>query len=201
MGKLSPIVLALTIIASVGAAAGRNSLRLFAAQQQPPRHSGLAAVLSAEAEGARYAHPTAAQLADGATFQNLPGTDQRRCVRAGVNHDVRSGEFMAGPFDYYSWLWQQQTAKVYWQPRISPRATLHVTATDLDREETAVAWDFSSVASGSNGLFFSTSPRVPRPGRWLLVATAEPNWGCFILEFTGTEAIDWDLVAHLRDGV
>lgn len=36
-------------------------------------------------------------------------------------------------------------------------------------------------ASDASGLFYPSAVRLPQPGRWMLIATAGPDRGCFTL--------------------
>jgi len=168
-------------------------------------------IAAAEAEGAAYRRPTEQERTS--TTQVLaraPGALERRCVEA-KDRLVRSGEFSVGAFDYYPWLWRQGVSKMSWRPLIVPAGidrssqvseewVLSIRATRLDASAKVVEVRSRTLSRGVlrnadpsnfaalNSLFYSgVGMLLPTPGRWLIVGSAGPNWGCFILTFDGTE--------------
>jgi len=103
---------------------------------------------------------------------------------------VRSGDFIAGPFESYNDVWKQGYGKLWWHPsEMTPkRPLLVVQATRLDEqaesrvfESSDIAWPSGPNESEATSLkFYPTGIRLPSLGRWMLVATAGNNWGCFI---------------------
>ncbi|MDX2260088.1 MAG: hypothetical protein SFU84_00145 [Gemmatimonadales bacterium] len=103
---------------------------------------------------------------------------------------VRSGDFIAGPFETYNDVWKQGYGKLWWHPsEMTPKPPLLVVqATRLDEqaesrvfESSDIAWPSGPKESEATSLkFYPTGIRLPSLGRWMLVATAGNNWGCFI---------------------
>jgi hypothetical protein len=135
------------------------------------------------------------------------GTSARRCVEA-KDRQVRSGDFIAGAFDYYPWLWRQHVSKMFWVPlavpsgvgpfaQVGPDWALRITANRLDARSPAIRVETYTLSRASrpdpitrkdsNAFYSGVGMLLPSPGRWLIVGTAGPNWGCFIMTFDGTE--------------
>jgi hypothetical protein len=176
-----------------------------------PQRNAATVIAAAEAEGAAYRHPTEQErISTTQVLTRAPGTIERRCVEAN-DRLVRSGEFSAGAFDYYPWLWRQGVSKMSWRPLIVPAGidksvqvsgewVLSIRATRLDASGNVVEVRGRTLSRGVlgnadpsnfaevNSLFYSgVGMLLPTPGRWLIVGSAGPNWGCFILTFDGTE--------------
>jgi hypothetical protein len=122
--------------------------------------------------------------------QDVGGTNQRRCVDVNGINIVRSGDFIAGPFASYSEEWRGGYGKIWWKPSFvgEPHATLSVTAARLDTiavgrvfEQSDLAYPTDEWRKRVGAQFYPSGFRVPSTGRWLLVASAGGNWGCFIL--------------------
>ena len=192
---------ALVLLAAWGVASFAASTSVNPSQQSP-------AITAAEAEGAAYPRPTEDKKdSTPQVFEVAPGTSERRCTEA-KGRWVRSGEFLAGAFDdYYGWLWRQGVSKMSWTPAFAPSGigraaevvdpwTLTIKATRLDAQASVVSTQARTLSRGvlPNGdltktVFFSgVGLLLPSPGRWLVVGTAGPNWGCFIFSFTGVES-------------
>lgn len=134
-----------------------------------------------------YAAPGAAERA--AWFAEAPGSAERDCVDVDQHPQdaVRAGEFVAGPFVQYRQQWARDprnATKLWWIPlHSSPMPGLTVRAILLDdpavRQVVTPPRDL--FASTAVGLFYPSTVELPAPGRWLLVATAGPDWGCFLL--------------------
>ena len=143
------------------------------------------AIAEAEAQGAR--HPRAEvnnplQNAPGMA----PGSNERKCVSVDGFNAARSGDFVAGAFSGYDQAWRTGYGKVWWQPANATRdhaPPLIVRATRLGQGDATRVFEFPdiTVPVGSNMLFYPSGTHVPTTGQWMLVATAGPNWGCFLL--------------------
>lgn len=115
-----------------------------------------------------------------------PSSLPHDCVDVGNRSVVRSGDFVAGPFDGYIQELRKNPggpAKLWWQPDHPGRDTLEIAGTRLDGRETySEVLPPEQMASGSQGPFFPDGPRLPTLGRWRLVVThGTNNWGCFEL--------------------
>jgi hypothetical protein len=139
-------------------------------------------VAATEAAGASFPRVLA-----GAKAQPLPdsavGTSERKCVEANGTKQVRSGEFVAGPFALYGQNWPR-FGKVWWAPlypnvqndRLPPA---RITATRLNYRAQTYTKDLETTAWGG-GWFYPSGFLLPWYGRWMIVVTAGENWGCFL---------------------
>lgn len=151
----------------------------------------LRTIQDAEAEGVVYPQgPLTGGVND---FRDVTGTSDRRCVETANNHDVRSGEFVAGPFDLYPKIWHEGHAKLYWMPLYVPAKwpttsdafQLRVRASPIGPNSAPQTYrlvNWARTVGPDPALFFPSRTRLPSVGRWLLVATAGPNWGCFVFD-------------------
>lgn len=118
---------------------------------------------------------------------------------------VTSGEVTAGGWHSYRGDWVRGGGGTLWwrttRPSVEPSDTLRLRAIRLDRPLPPGAERGSEpnrihlqqVARTGDTLVFALSEprrqsafrsglRVPTPGRWLLIATMEDQWGCFIFD-------------------
>jgi hypothetical protein len=145
-------------------------------------------VLEAEERGRR--HPQAVTNNADRYHNAYTGTHERRCVNADAD-SKRSGDFIAGPLLLYNDVWRQGSGKLWWHPNEMPSEApmLTVHATRLDESAEARVFDSATIAWGSgpnasattSPKFYPTGIRLPTVGRWMMVATAGNNWGCFVL--------------------
>jgi hypothetical protein len=123
----------------------------------------------------------------GPLFQaTQPGLMERNCAPVGEHAILRSGEFVAGDFRAYRAGWRPNLpadqGKLWWAPLHTdamPGLTLY--ATSLDDPAVSQVYRFTTPAANANGPFYPSAVPLPQPGRWRLVATAGPDWGCFDL--------------------
>lgn len=182
---------------AVGGPLFRNALLLLALATsalvaQPARKavsadSVPAAIAQAELDGGRHPHPS---LSDSATALFLSiarnGTSDRKCVDAGASFDVRSGEFVVRGISLYRSLWHQGNSKLGWVPAYASWSSpipLTVRAARLDGSNDQVVFQQTNLAhlrASTSDLIYPSGFPLPSVGRWLLVATAGPNWGCFV---------------------
>lgn len=119
--------------------------------------------------------------------RNTPGTEKRTCVNADNYEWVRSGEFIAGPF--FKRRWQpgvqdarERLAKIYWYPLHTDQLSqLTVNVVRRDDSTLVKRSNTSNVSSDQGGSFYYGAVTVPSAGRWRLVVTSGPDWGCFDL--------------------
>jgi hypothetical protein len=109
----------------------------------------------------------------------LPASDRR----GSAGHGIRSGEFVAGPFGAFGrdWARDPRDGKLWWVPlHREPMPGLTVRAVLLD--DPAIDRTFTlTPAAGADGPFYPSGVVLPVPGRWMLLATAGPDWGCFVI--------------------
>jgi hypothetical protein len=77
--------------------------------------------------------------------------------------------------------------KIWWTPLhfASVMPALVVSGRKLGVPSDTLQFLSSRIAWNSDSeYFFPSGFRIPSAGRWLLVASSGPNWGCFILTVT-----------------
>src|SRR5215210_7908800 len=113
------------------------------------------------------------------------GTTDYTCVDADSASIAQSGDFIVGPFAPYNANWHAGYGKLVWQPAVlspSEPTTLTVRAVRLDIPDAGRVFEgFAPTYSRAGPTrFYVTGVHLPSRGRWLLVATAGANWGCFV---------------------
>lgn len=113
------------------------------------------------------------------------GTTERVCVDGDSTSIAQSGDFIVGPFGRYNDNWRNGYGLLTWQPAAVPRTeapTLTVRAERLDARDGGRVFEGFRLTHSRIGptQFYVTGVHLPTTGRWLLVATAGPNWGCFL---------------------
>jgi hypothetical protein len=183
---LRPILLALVMTCTM--LARGEAQRDWTGRPAVPEDSVAQSVLEAEERGSR--HPPAVTNNAGRYHDSYTGSRERRCVNADAGA-MRSSDFVAGPFDRYNDLWRQGYGKLWWHPNEMPSEApmLTVQATRLDEVAESRVYETRDIASPSgpgesratSARFYPTGIRLPTVGRWMMVATAGNNWGCFVL--------------------
>lgn len=128
-------------------------------------------VRTAEAEGLKVATASAGS------------PTYRRCVDANTDENPHSGEFAVGGFSLYDAVWHQGEGKLVWKPAHPVIGEpLLVRAVSLDNALPPVDYRVPNMTGSvaDNTAIYSSAFRLPRPGNWLLTATAGTNWGCFV---------------------
>jgi hypothetical protein len=166
-------------------------------------------VADAEAEGAKFPRGPRSEHPPAAFALTQPGTTERKCTNgpptptefgiAATPTAIRSGDFIIGGL-----IGGGQAAnvglqsKIWWAPYHNPHdygTTLLVRAARLGASSDTFRYvqpDHAWPASGGwlrpppksdaeKDSFFPSGIRFPQGGRWLLIATAGDDWGCFIL--------------------
>jgi hypothetical protein len=163
----------------------------------------------AEAEAEARAHAQAAPPSNPPTpFKSALGTPERTCVEAeryqvpagelsasaplpsagtSAGAGLRSGEFVAGSFAAYIEEWRRDPGfgKLWWFPlhtREMPGLTIR--AILLDDPAVTRVFNAPFTAFNATGTFYPSSVMLPVAGRWMLIATSGPDWGCFVLQLT-----------------
>jgi hypothetical protein len=167
----------------------------------PDAAAAPATIAAAEAEG--HTHPRSSPPQEpGIAFQQAAGTAARACVeverllapdddsaipasdqRGRAGRGIRSGEFVAGPFGAYKkdWARDPRNGKLWWVPfHTATMPGLTVRAVLLDDPAPNRTFTLTP-AVGAGGPFYPSGVVLPAPGRWMLIATAGPDWGCFIV--------------------
>jgi hypothetical protein len=173
--------------------------------QSAPRLEQVASIELAEREGASWPRRPVPALVSPAFFidhsqktsftSTLPklvppnrnhGRSERKCVEGFDLGPIRSGEFVIGGELGGRMLSSPRgLQKIYWIPlHPSEVDTLVVRGTLLDspRDTTRFVSADRAHAIPSREMFYPSLVSLPKNGRWLMVATSGPDWGCFILK-------------------
>jgi hypothetical protein len=130
---------------------------------------------------------------DFAAVQN--GSAERRCVEGTEKGPIRSGEFViGGQLQGSVAMPAGQPGKIWWSPLnhsmnmppLEVRGRSLVEVADTLRFTTGrVGWPSAPgappVPEAEREYFFPSGITLPKPGRWLVIATSGENWGCFIV--------------------
>lgn len=149
----------------------------------------LSTPLSAQSTGApgsavtRYAVAVSAAEAEGARYPRVLGdSTRRRCIPA-TGQVTQSAEFESRGWANYATIWYGGYGKLTWWPKF-PQPTDSLTVrivSAVGAADTTVFKFAGPVRSGGDGSYmYPSGVRPPRPGPWLFLATAGPNWGCFL---------------------
>jgi hypothetical protein len=145
-------------------------------------------VAEAEAEGAAYPRATPVSPSDPARTCTTIRPDQ--IVFPTTHGDLApyrlwSGEFYASAISF-GWGDTYEHAKMPLQPARPDAigAGLWIRAIRLDQPAEGTTFAASELVRPSTGgpRFFAGWPIFPTPGKWMLIATAGANWGCFVLD-------------------
>ena len=147
----------------------------------------------AEQEGAKFPHGVVEALPPTFGVRTI-GTADRTCVEFPQTTSMvsrRSGDFEIG--GQIAGLKADELGKVWWAPIHDPEAIeamLIVRGSRLDQPAITSRFVSSHYAWPIIGAdrhvvrdhaFYPSSFSLPSAGRWLLVATSGPDWGCFIV--------------------
>jgi hypothetical protein len=167
-------------------------LTAFQARAQTPESSRRAltadsvpiSIAAAELDGARSSQPSSADSTTAWFLSLTRATAKRQCVEGGRSSDAQSGEFVLRGLQEYATRWRHGNPKLMWVPAhasSSAPAALIVRATRLDENGDQVVFTHALDRSTSPPVLgYRTGFNLPSSGRWLLVASAGPNWGCFV---------------------
>lgn len=153
-----------------------------------------ATLAAAEVEGGNFPHGAWPAAVSSLFAQPFSGSAERKCVTPPSTDDsvrngsLRSGEFivrsrLVGP----SGLRENRGHKILWMPLHNPieypdtlliRAARVGHPTDSFRKVVSHA-AYSPGSKTNSG--FPSDVRFPTAGKWLVVATAGNDWGCFLL--------------------
>jgi hypothetical protein len=133
--------------------------------------------------------------------QEHPGSSERECVyvnplldEVGRDGAIRSGQIVAGPFGHFVRGWNPYIENKLWIAPLHtggmPGATIQRVPLDGQRGMSAVryeqvAWTAEAASQESaearSTRFYPGGLKLPEAGRWRLVVTSGPDWGCFEL--------------------
>ncbi|HEX5069745.1 MAG TPA: hypothetical protein VFV78_05955 [Vicinamibacterales bacterium] len=148
-------------------------------------------IAAAEAEGASYPRVEA---------DTRPGSSApaRTCMliksdhivfpasTGGFDPSLLSGDFSAVSISF-GWDKTYELAKVPFEVRhpdvIGAGLWLRLIRLDAPGDAPPLSLPGFNARTMNSGLgFFATFPKFPTPGRWMMIASAGANWGCFVLD-------------------
>ena len=155
-------------------------------------------IASVEREAATFPRDPALPLRMKKAFASadMEGSPERKCVAGSGTGPLRSGEFIIGGqlsgVDTRHRI-RSVAPKIWWSPlHHAPKMELLVRARQVDRgggeyrfHGVTVAWGVPSagedVPENEREYFFPSGIEFLHSGKWNIVATQGPDWGCFIL--------------------
>jgi hypothetical protein len=183
------VVLTVAVSMIVGASA-------LAAQTVP--------VTVAEAEREAIGFPRAGASAPSQSLfsgSQFAGISDRRCVPSTTEDlhatgSLRSGDMIVrGPLIGTNGMQAGKEDKVLWVPLHAPsigRPPLVLRADRIDHPADSLRLTFAGLTYGPGpaGRMFGYPSLVsfPKPGQWLVVATAGDDWGCFVVDVAERKA-------------
>lgn len=121
-----------------------------------------------------------------AVLDRAKGKKDGSCVDAGSARDLRSGQFLAGPFDDAAGQWGtsdqglgKQEIQLYWVPLNAKKMPgIAVTATH-EQSGAKVSAVRSDVGDAEQWKFYNVVLSLPEAGTWVLRGRAGKDSGCF----------------------
>lgn len=121
-----------------------------------------------------------------AVLNRVPGKKSDTCAVVGSQRDLRSGDFLAGPFDTARAQYghsepgaKKRSVRLYFVPlHAKAMPGLKLTFTNVASGATVVARQ-KQVADAEQWKFYDTRTVLKESGRWQVRATAGPDKGCF----------------------
>lgn len=159
------------------------SLVGLSGQTRPPSLTVAAQIAAAEAQGAAFprgqgtAAPRTCLMVrpDQIVFPTTTGDPAK--------YSLESGEFFSGSISF-GWDRTYEIAKLPLIPSF-PDAIgggLTVRLTRIDPPGESVQFEVRNLANSGGTRLFPTWPTFRTPGKWLIVAAAGVNWGCFVID-------------------
>ncbi|MCK9496449.1 MAG: LuxR C-terminal-related transcriptional regulator [Dehalococcoidia bacterium] len=135
---------------------------------------------AANAEPAAFLGDAWPQPPDSPAFADAPGSRDRNCVDTAsiAGPVVRSGDFL---LDTSAW---PDAPHLFALTAPDGAQRLFLRALHLDSSAPRAATlihEFANSGDGATGGRFAPTFVLPEAGRWLVVATAGPQWGCFVV--------------------
>ena len=100
-----------------------------------------------------------------------------------ASFDLASGDFVARSISF-GWDKTLEIGKIPLKPsHPDPAITLRLVWSRIDPAGETLTRQFPMVnVTGGGPMFYATAPQFPTPGRWMVVATAGAEWGCFVFD-------------------
>jgi hypothetical protein len=156
-------------------------------------------VAQADAEAAAYSRADTASAPQTFFARPSAGTSARRCVDSRSAEDrqatgsLRSGEMIVrGRWNDSAGLHAGREDKFLWLPLHGSadfKAPLVIRADRVGEPADSLRLTIARLARGGRHMYgYPSLVAFPTPGRWLVVATAGSDWGCFILDVSKAKA-------------
>ena len=96
-----------------------------------------------------------------------------------ADYNLSSGEFWAGSLSF-GWGDNYEQGKMPLRPRHDGNlgSGLRLVLSRIDSGSEQYVQTYQPLSNK----WFATWPRFPTPGRWMILATAGVNWGCFVFD-------------------
>ena len=99
-----------------------------------------------------------------------------------ASFDLSSGDFVARSISF-GWDKAYEYGKIPLTPRhLDPSIKVRLDLTRIDPSGETRTSQHQMVNVTQGGMFYATMSHFPTPGRWMVVATAGANWGCFVFD-------------------
>lgn len=146
-------------------------------------------VSAAEAEGVSFKRAAPPSWVAGIFTREWTGSADRRCLTLPAQQDPAGQSFRSGDFIIRTRLpiSAARQMKILWTPLHNPfeySSTLLVRAARLDDPADSLRRsiaDWGYVPHEKRDSAFPSLFTFAHPGRWLIVATAGTDWGCYVL--------------------
>jgi hypothetical protein len=151
----------------------------------------------AEAEAAAYSRSATDSAAQSVFSRPFAGISDRRCVASNEAHDphasgsLRSGEMIVRGTWSPAWLHAGKANKFLWVPLHGSgamRTPLVIRADRVGDPADSLRLSVERVTTDGYVYGYLSSVSFPTEGRWLVVATAGSDWGCFVLDVSKSRA-------------
>lgn len=100
-----------------------------------------------------------------------------------ASFDLASGDFIAKSISF-GWDKNYEIGKIPLKPRhLDPSIKVRLDLIRLDPQGETRTENFQMVnVAGGGPMFYATASTFPTPGRWMVIATAGANWGCYVFD-------------------
>ena len=100
-----------------------------------------------------------------------------------ASFNLASGDFVAKSISF-GWDEKYEIGKMPLTPRhLDPSTKVRLDLSRLDPPGETRTESFQMVnVTGGGQMFYATATTFPTPGRWMVIATAGANWGCYVFD-------------------
>lgn len=130
-----------------------------------------------------------------AVFDRIEGNETGECVDAGSERNVKSGGFMAGPFDDAAKSWgragdglKKNQVRLFWVPLHAKRMPGVTVVAKHQGSGSRVKVTTKDLGEAEEWKYYSVVIALPKPGVWTLRGASGKDAGCFTLTVGGSRA-------------